>query len=380
MRTAVELHNHTIRVKMAAYGGYECYSDEVATLLAFESAVAACRFCAEAQQWLMGLPWPAFATPVGRRLCGKEASPAGALFNGLRIAMTVHTGECFLEDSAIPAAGGEGRGHYYGKALSQLLHIAALAQGGQVVVSKPVWELCARQPPELASLAIAELGAFAIPSTNHLGLLETETIELLQVLPAALKARAFKPISAAAAASPTMRIGSAAAASEIEVITHRRKALAESIGLVKTEFHTVEAELRPLMDHARALRKHFHLLSPPEMVNQLNELYAVMERVALRAEEVHADIAHLSLVQGDLEAQSRGLHEVFRQHQSQSKNETLHVEMEMNNFRVQAALQEAEEKHRSEIEGYKQSLAQKEQTIRKLYKVLEQQRTLMLPH
>lgn len=371
MRTAVSLLFHTVRVKMSEYGGYECFSDTVAMLVAFDDAVAACRFCSEAQEWLLRLPWPTALSqsPLAKEESSSEHRP---LFRGLRVAMAMHAGEAFAEPTCIPAGASDAtfRSRYYGRAVSQLVHVASLTQGGQILVTKPAWGLCVQRRHELGQLIVSDLGSFPIISFNSkVGSQEKQMVKLLQILPQSLRERMFRPTAKLEipAVSPLSGVTKGVFATEIEAIETRRAALNDALGILKEEFSSIHVELRTLLTRARTAKAHFHLLPPPEMVTQLNDLYGVLEKVAIRAEEMRADLQQLASLQEDLEVQGNGLKEYFRQQAlTGAREEDLRTEVDLAQRRTEDVLKELTTKHRREVEKLLLGVQERDQTIRKL--------------
>ncbi|CAD2222513.1 hypothetical protein AGDE_02982 [Angomonas deanei] len=368
-RTAVVLLHSTVRLKMKEYGAYESFSDDVSMLLSFDDAVAACRFCIESQLWLMNIPWPSalLNSPLA---CEEQDKEARIVFRGLRVAMTIHSGEAFIEPSPIPVGNGVYKSHYYGRAVSQIVHISSLAQGGQILVSKQAWNICLRKRHELGQLVVSELGNVPVLSFNSAtGIQEKQSIEILQLSPPALKGRNFVPFSKTnvSGVSPLTGVRKAILVTEIESIESKRAALAEAINLLHEEYRTVTNDMVSLTSRTRRSRMHFHLLPPPEMVVQMNDLYTVMEKVAIRAEEISGDIQNLEHLSNDLDTQAKGLREYFKQQELvEGKEQDLRLELEVTTHRMEQMMKDAHQKHRKEKEKYSAALQEKEQIIRKL--------------
>lgn len=368
MRTAVTLMETSIRLKMGQYGAYECYSDSTSMMLAFGDAAAACRFCAECQEWLVRTPWP--AALLRNPLCREEVLGDKLLFCGLRVSMAMHAGECFVESSALPTSTGMYRSHYYGRAVSQILHVCSLAEGGQIVVTKPAWALCLKRRHELGQIAVTELGAFPIMSFNsQTGTQEKQSLVLYQISPQSLRDRAFKPTSKLDLPAVSSLAGAKRSilAAEIEVIESRRAALKEAMEIIEEEYKTVQNEMTALLARGRSCRSHFHLLPPPEMVTQMNDLYGAIEKVAVRAQEMHSDLVQLANMQEEMEVQQRGLKDYFRQQNIRdSCEDELRTEIDVSGQRVEANMAEARAKHRHEMERLQGAVQERDQMIRKL--------------
>lgn len=369
MRSAMQLLYGALRVKMGEYGCYECYSDDVSMLLAFADATAACRFCTESQEWLLGLPWPA---ELLRLPDAQEERTGGGrvVFRGLRVAMALHAGAAYVEPSNVPFHRAY-RNHYYGTAVSQLVHIAALAQGGQIIASAAAWNLCVRRKHELGALAAKSLGSAPIVSFNsQSGTQERQSVELVQVLPMELEGRAFKAPGKAAAppVSALAGVKESVLAAEVAAVEAQRARMRDAVALLQEECSSIQNEMGGLVARARAAQPHFHLLPPSEMVAQMNDLYSVMEKVAIRAEELYGDLLDVAHAQEELEAQARGIKEYFLQQEAElGREDDLRTETEAVRRHLEQQLQAHRDKHRAEVEGLHQSMQEKEQALRKMF-------------
>ncbi len=132
-RDALELHESVIRTAIAAAGGVEVDTQGDAFFVAFADAVAAVRAAARIQAELGAATWP-------------EDVP-------LRVRMGIHTGE--------PVRAGD---RYVGLDVNRAARIAAVAHGGQIVVSAVTRSLVgARAEVEFIDLGRARLKDFAVP-------------------------------------------------------------------------------------------------------------------------------------------------------------------------------------------------------------------------
>lgn len=369
MRVAVHLLYSSLRLKLGEYGGYECYSDDVSMLVAFSDGAAACRFCTETQEWLMRLPWPSALLDLPD--CREERGEGSQLvYRGLRLAMAMHAGETYVELSGIPSYDTY-RNHYYGKAVSQLVHLCALTQGGQIVVSRAAWALCAERRHEFGSISAATLGAFPIVSFNsQTATQEKQSIELLQILPKSLEGRSFKATSKMQlpVVSALGGVKQSVLASEISAMEAKRDRLHEALSLLREESHAIQGEVGTLLTRSRSSQAHFHLLPPPEMLQQMNDIYSVIEKIAIRAEELRSDIVQLTQSQDELESQSRGVKEYFSQNTATAeKEDDIRAEMEAVQLQMEQALKDQRERHRREMENLQLAVQDRDQFIRKVY-------------
>lgn len=369
MRTAMQLLYSALRLKMGEYGCYECYSDDVSMLLAFADATAACRFCAESQEWLLRLPWPAelLQLPDAQE---ERTSGGRVVYRGLRLSMALHVGEAFVEPSGVPFHSTY-RNHYYGTAVSQLVHICSLAQGGQIIASAAAWNVCVRHKHELGALAAKSLGTVPIVSFNsHSGCQERQNLELVQILPMELEGRSFK--AAAKVEVPPVSsltgVKESVLAAEVAAVEMQRQRMRDAVALLQEECNGIQSEMGALVARARAVQPHFHVLPPSEMVAQMNDLYSVMERVAMRAEELYGDLQDVAHAQEELEAQARGIKEYFLQQESQlGREDDLRTEAEAVRQHLEHQLQMTRDKHRAEVERLQQTVQEKEHTLRRAF-------------
>jgi hypothetical protein len=368
MRSSMQLLYSTLRLKMGEYGCYECYSDDVSMLLAFADATAACRFCTESQEWLLQLPWPAELLQLAD---GQEERTSGGrvVYRGLRVAMALHVGEAYVEPSGIPFHRTY-RNHYFGTAVSQLVHICALAQGGQIIASAAAWNLCVRRKHELGALASKSLGSAPIVFFNsHSGIQERQNVELVQVLPMELEGRSFKAPGTATASPVSALTGvkESVLAAEVAAVEAQRERLQDTVALLQEECKGIQGEVGSLVARARAAQPHFHILPPSEMVAQMNDLYSVLEKVAIRAEELYGDLQDTVHAQEELEAQAQGIKEYFLQQKALlGREDDLRTEAEAVRQHLEQQLQTHRDKHRAEMERLQQSVQEKEQALRKV--------------
>lgn len=369
MRSAMQLLYSTLRIKMGQYGCYECYSDDVSMLLAFADATAACRFCTESQEWLLRLPWP---SEVLRLADGQEERTTSGrlLYRGLRVSMALHVGEAYVEPSGIPFHNTY-RNHYYGTAVSQLVHICSLAQGGQIIASAAAWNVCVRRKHDLGALVAKSLGSVPIVSFNsHSGSQERQSLELVQVLPAELEGRSFKPPGKVEVppVSALAGVKESVLAAEVAAVETQRERMRETVALLQEECNAIQSEMGALVARARSAQPHFHILPPSEMVAQMNDLYSVMEKVAVRAEELYGDVQDVAHAQEELEVQARGIKEYFLQQEALlGREDDVRTEAEAARLHLEQQLQTHRERHRAEVERLQQAVQEKEQTLRRAF-------------
>ncbi|KAF8277140.1 hypothetical protein TcYC6_0015690 [Trypanosoma cruzi] len=372
-RASVSLMNSVLRPKMTQYGAYECYSDGTSMLLAFADPVAACRFCVESQWWLMNLPWP---QSLLRSVWGKEEYDKAnkLIYRGLRLSMSIHTGDAFVEPTAIPC-GDSYRCHYYGRALSQVIHVCSLAQGGQVLVTGPVWDMCAPDLHELGPVGVREIGAVPIVSFNkETNCYEKESLLLRQILPQELLGRPFQNIVEEDALDLALfgKMRRSMLSDEIQCVEARRAFLKEAVGVAGEELVAVDRAIHALMHRTREAKSYFHLLPPTEMVELLNDLYGVMEKVASRASQIRGDLRRMDQRQDELVNQTRGLKDYCLQHAfTASRVEELQTHSELMQTRYEKEMTEMHRSHAEKVEQLQRELRERDQLIQRLYRKLQ---------
>ncbi|RNF26727.1 uncharacterized protein Tco025E_01052 [Trypanosoma conorhini] len=372
-RTAVSLMNSVLRPKMTQYGAYECYSDGASMLLAFADPVAACRFCVESQCWLMSLPWP---QSLLRSAWGKEELDEGnnVMYRGLRLSMAIHTGDAFVEPTAIPC-GDSYRCHYYGRAVSQVIHVCSLAQGGQVIVTGPVWEMCSAELHELGPVRVRELGEKPIVSFNkETNSYEKEKLQLRQIIPQQLLGRPFQGLLEEDALDLTIfgNMRRSMLSDEIEGVEARRASLKEAVEVASEELAAVDRAIHALLHRTREAKSYFHLLPPSEMVALMNDLYGVMEKVAARAADLRVDLRSMDELQEELAIQTRGLKDYCLQHASTAARvEELQTHSELMQTHYDKQLAEMRKSLAEKTDQLQSELRERDQLIQRLYRKLQ---------
>ena len=175
MRDALEDHNRVLREAIAKNSGYEVKTEGDAFMAAFASPVDAVRFCLDAQTSLMDVAWP-------EAIFAQDSAAVAPQRRGLRVRMGVHAGEpdCRIDPTT-------GRMDYFGPVVNRAARVSAATHGGQIVVTKDVWDPI---EPKLAAL-----GAPVVASLGEHRLKDIESAnQLWQILPAALAARTFPPL------------------------------------------------------------------------------------------------------------------------------------------------------------------------------------------
>eukprot|EP01105_Mastigella_eilhardi_P008505 TRINITY_DN2061_c0_g1_i18.p1 TRINITY_DN2061_c0_g1~~TRINITY_DN2061_c0_g1_i18.p1 ORF type:complete len:1315 (-),score=237.47 TRINITY_DN2061_c0_g1_i18:455-4399(-) len=179
MRKALMLHHDVIRCTYRALGGYEVKTEGDAFMLAFDSSVRAVKFCVRAQLALLEASWDSVLST--QRCCETVTHDGKTLYQGFRVRMGIHVGEPTVEQDKVT-----GRIDYIGQDVNKAARVAAMAQGGQILLSSAAFQEIANAPP-LAHIGEAvEFGVFALK-----GISQPETV--YSFVPSELKGRTFSP-------------------------------------------------------------------------------------------------------------------------------------------------------------------------------------------
>lgn len=355
-------------------------------------------------------------------------TPPRLLFHGLRVGAAIHTGPCQLEPTAVPEVrvsppasasvvpknsslvqGSPYREHYYGRGVLQTIHIASFAQGGQILVSEVVWyhQSCAARHYELGNLAtVQSLGRYGVLSLQpQTGMEEQQTMEILQLQPNSLAGREFMPTALLLQkAKGRAKMGAAAGlraseprgvqpgqgeadssprfglmkglekvknfviANGVAAMERQHLATEEGLQLVRNEIHEIHNKTVSLMERGKKAKAQFHLLPPPEMVLQLNEIYRILEEVAAMSEESEEEVKQLEMAQDELRVALQGVREFLHRFVSDTDREgAMKVEHEVTLNQLEALLKEAEIKRYEEVEQLKLAIAERDEALRRTY-------------
>nr|CCC48187.1 conserved hypothetical protein [Trypanosoma vivax Y486] len=371
MQAAAALMSCTLRPKMAQYGAYECYSDGVSLLLAFDDPIASCRFCVESQHWLMKAPWP---QALLRSPWCSEVRCEGTnevLFRGLRLAMAIHTGETFVEPTGIPC-GDSYRCHYYGRAVCQVIYTCSVAHGGQILVSKPVWDMCATRKQELVGVVASGLGTISAAYFNRdTNIYEKEPLDIFQIFHVTLKNRTFPDTiqEDATQVSSLTDLRQSIVTTEIKGVEARCISMKEAIAALKDELTGVDTSIHSLMLKTQKAKTYFHLLPPSEVVVQMSKLYTVMEKIAARASSLRENIDDMEQKQEDLTGQTKGLRDYCSQlAQTVSRQRDQQIRAEVIEGRYKEQMREMARSHAEAIERLQSELRDRDWTIQEMCK------------
>jgi predicted ATPase/class 3 adenylate cyclase/Tfp pilus assembly protein PilF len=172
MTQALELHDQLLRSLLERHGGYEFSAEGDALKVAFDSSIAALRWCEEVQLALMDIRWP-------QELLSEDSAADAEGFRGLRVRMGIHRGEPVCRVNPVTQ-----RMDYFGPVVNLAARISSAPHGGQVIASRSVLD---EVHDSLDSLIQTDLGAHHLRGIAH-------PIELVQLIPKPLKARIFPPL------------------------------------------------------------------------------------------------------------------------------------------------------------------------------------------
>ncbi len=129
MRSAIRLHNDTMRRHLRRIGGFEVKTEGDAFMVSFPTATSALLWCFAIQLHLLDLPWP--SEMLNAVSCQPMADKDNTIiFKGLSVRMGIHWGEPLCEPDPITR-----RMDYYGPMVNKASRISAVADGGQIAVS-----------------------------------------------------------------------------------------------------------------------------------------------------------------------------------------------------------------------------------------------------
>ncbi|KAI8324867.1 hypothetical protein GQ54DRAFT_302308 [Martensiomyces pterosporus] len=158
MRSAIKVHNSTMRRMLRSIGGYEVKTEGDAFMVSFPTVASALHWCLAVQMTFLSADWPQeiIDSPHGCPMYwpddddangaanGQHHSNAGAhgevdgrqlIYRGLRVRMGVHFGSPVSEEDPITR-----RMDYFGPMVNRAARISGAADGGQVYVSQDVMD------------------------------------------------------------------------------------------------------------------------------------------------------------------------------------------------------------------------------------------------
>ncbi|KAJ3169354.1 cysteinyl-tRNA synthetase [Irineochytrium annulatum] len=139
MKTAIKLHNATMRRLLQNSGGYEVKTEGDAFMVSFQDILKAVEWCLTAQLELRNVDWPKDILECSDGAEIKWQNEASEdpnstssvlLFRGLWVRMGLHFGSPLCEVDPVTA-----RMDYYGPMVNRSARVTSVCQGGQILVS-----------------------------------------------------------------------------------------------------------------------------------------------------------------------------------------------------------------------------------------------------
>ena len=129
MRSAIKMHNETMRRQLRIIGGYEVKTEGDAFMVAFPTVTSALLWCFTIQSQLLEVQWP---QEILESVNGQEVvDPNGnVIFRGLSVRMGIHWGTPVCEVDPVTK-----RMDYFGPMVNRASRISSVADGGQITVS-----------------------------------------------------------------------------------------------------------------------------------------------------------------------------------------------------------------------------------------------------
>ncbi|KAI9688825.1 MAG: cysteinyl-tRNA synthetase [Bathelium mastoideum] len=129
MRSAIKLHNETMRRHLRIIGGYEVKTEGDAFMVAFPTVTSALLWCFTIQSQLLEVQWP---QEILSSVNGQEVldGDGNVVFRGLSVRMGVHWGQPVCEVDPVTK-----RMDYFGPMVNRASRISSVADGGQITVS-----------------------------------------------------------------------------------------------------------------------------------------------------------------------------------------------------------------------------------------------------
>ncbi|CAL5872353.1 uncharacterized protein PFLUO_LOCUS6617 [Penicillium psychrofluorescens] len=129
MRSAIQIHNDTLRRQLGIVGGYEVKTEGDAFMVAFSTTTAALLWCFNCQNQLLEAEWPTeiLEQPQCQVVYDMENN---IILRGLSVRMGGHWGEPVCEQDPVT-----NRMDYFGPMVNRASRISAVADGGQIFVS-----------------------------------------------------------------------------------------------------------------------------------------------------------------------------------------------------------------------------------------------------
>jgi predicted ATPase/class 3 adenylate cyclase len=187
MGTALATHDVLLRGAMADFSGFEVKNEGDAFMVAFAERDAAIAWCLEVQRLMLVAEWPEQLAAFPQSATERDER-GDLLFRGLRVRMGIHRGN--PEQIVDPTTQ---RADYRGGMVNRAARVAHAAHGGQILLSRVVWNGLAGDDTRV----IEDLGQH-----RFAGLEAAEHVAQLAALE--LAGRAFPPVRALDARTTNM--------------------------------------------------------------------------------------------------------------------------------------------------------------------------------
>eukprot|EP00163_Fabomonas_tropica_P001243 TRINITY_DN1094_c0_g2_i1.p1 TRINITY_DN1094_c0_g2~~TRINITY_DN1094_c0_g2_i1.p1 ORF type:complete len:2257 (+),score=384.66 TRINITY_DN1094_c0_g2_i1:614-7384(+) len=183
MGAALDVHNSLMRTFITRYRGYEVKTEGDAFMIAFSDPIDALQWCLDIQVSLTLCDWPPELLENPSACVERDEVSQRVLYAGLRVRIGAHVGNplCTKDPNT-------GRMDYFGPDVNRAARVSGAAHGGQVVVSKDIFDLVQDDlEGRLDNPIVTDLGSHKMKG------LRVET-ELIQLVPQHLAGRKFAPV------------------------------------------------------------------------------------------------------------------------------------------------------------------------------------------
>lgn len=163
----------------------------------------------------------------------------------------------------------------------------------------------------------------------------------------------------------------------ISSLEHQHRAMEEGLRLLQGELRHVHNKSEEMMEKARKASSQFHLLPPPEMVHQLNDLYGLLEDVAGMTDDISEDMKQVEVAQDELRTNLQGVREyLFRYLSDGERESSLKVEHEAALRQLDRLLREVQAQRQTEIDRLQLALNERDQALQRIF---QQRQQMMAP-
>lgn len=378
MQSALTICTDVVRAKIRQFGGYEFAAEAGTMQIAFQQPEDSVRFALEAQEWLLRARWP--IDLLKHHAAREEVVNGVVAFRGLRVGITLHRGESQLEETSVPIGVGTGRSVYFGKTVTQLMHLASFCSGGQIVASAPVWTGVRDVLATLGAPAVAELGQHRIAiasrgsGTRGDAFSSSETVTLHQFLPKSLSVRTFaregtldSSVSAGGIglSSHFSQMARAAVAAEVATLRTRADQVRKAIETLSEEAQSVGSSVTSLSCKVRDAQVNGRIYSQADIVAHV----AAIDRIVARTEVVRRDVERVSTAQADTMNAAKQLEEqVILQTKVSMNDDEYKKKLDLINDRGNERLYELKLQSDHQIQQLRSALQKSEGTIAELKK------------